>query len=75
MRRRLPKYSRVTLTTDRFADLGASRGAVGYVIEVWPGGKYEVEVSDSTGITIAQFVADDDELELDPQSVDPTPTA
>ena len=37
---------------------------LGYVIESYPGGKYEVEFSDADGITIAQIVAGEEDLIL-----------
>lgn len=56
-------YSRVRIVTDRFADDGAPRGFIGYIIEVYPDNKFEVEVSNDQGTSIAQFVANADELE------------
>ena len=58
----LAQYSRVRLVTDRFAKEGATRGMVGYVIEVYPDGNYEVEFSDKDGTTVAQIVAGDEDL-------------
>jgi uncharacterized protein DUF4926 len=63
----LPQYSRVKLLTDRYQADGAVRGAFGYIIEVYPGGKYEVEFSNPEGITIAQVVVAEGELELYPE--------
>jgi hypothetical protein len=62
----LELYSRVRVTTDRFLDEGVPAGAVGYIIESYDDGNYEVEVSDESGVTIAQFVASDDDLKLAP---------
>lgn len=62
----LELYSRVRVTTDRFLDEGVPAGAVGYIIESYDDGNYEVEVSDENGVTIAQFVASDDDLKLAP---------
>jgi hypothetical protein len=60
----LANYSRVRLVTDRFRSEGLDYGAVGYIIEVYGDGAYEVEFSDNSGITIAQIVARAGELEL-----------
>ena len=58
-------YQRVKLVTDRFASTDdLTTGAIGYVIEVYPDGNYEVEFSDENGITCAQIVAKPDELEV-----------
>lgn len=58
-------YSRVRLLTDRFRGEGVDIGAIGYIIEVYNNENYEVEFSDSrTGITIAQIVAKENEIEL-----------
>ena len=58
-------YTRVRLLTDRFREDGASLFDVGDIIEVYPGGKYEVEFSDSMSVTYAQIVANASELRLD----------
>lgn len=58
-------YTRVRLLTDRFRVEGANLFDIGYIIEVYPGGKYEVEFSDSMGISYAQIVANAGELRLD----------
>ncbi len=60
----MENYSRVMLLTDRFRDEGIGIGSVGYIIEVYGDGNYEVEFSDSSGITIALVVAREDEIEL-----------
>ncbi len=50
-------YSKVRLITDKFKSTdGVSSGEIGYVIEIYPPDNYEVEFSDSNGITYAQFV-------------------
>jgi hypothetical protein len=59
----LPAYARVRLLSDRFASEGAKKGAVGYIIEVYPDDKYEVEFSDAKGVTYAQLVASGEDLE------------
>ena len=69
----LAEYSRVILQTDRFSEQNARRGMVGYVIEVYPDGNYEVEFSDpTTGISIAQIVAAESELQADPEERAPS---
>ncbi len=60
----LENYSRVRLLTDKYQSEGASCFEVGYVIEVYPDRKYEVEFSDPNGITTAQIVTSEEELEL-----------
>lgn len=60
----LPNYSRVRLLTDRFSPDGLKYGDVGYIIETYDNDAYEVEFSDDKGITIAQIVAHDSELEV-----------
>ena len=59
----IENYTRVCLCTDRFRDKGVGCGALGYIIEVYDDGAYEVEFSDSNGATIAQVVAREEELE------------
>lgn len=60
---RIANYSRVRLQVDTYLEEGVGSGAHGYVIEVWPDGKYEVEFSDSEGITIARLVLAESEIE------------
>jgi hypothetical protein len=62
-------YSRVILINDRYADEGVRRGAIGYVIEVYPDGIYEVEFSKPDGTTYAQIVADGNDLKPAPLEV------
>ena len=50
-------YSRVRLLSDGFEPQSASRGDLGYIIEVYPSDYYEVEFSDADGSTFAQIVA------------------
>jgi hypothetical protein len=60
----LGPYDRVRLITDRFRGDGAPLGSVGYIIEAYPDGSFEVEVSDpSSGVTRALVVAKPDEVE------------
>lgn len=62
----LDNYSRVLLLTDKYQSEGAHCFDVGYVIEVYPESKYEVEFSGPDGVTTAQIVADGNELQLAP---------
>lgn len=41
---------------------------LGYVIESYADGKYEVEFSDANGITIAQIVVGEEDLILAPET-------
>ncbi len=59
----IDNYTRVRLGTNRFLDAGVGCGALGYIIEVYDNGAYEVEFSDANGVTIAQVVAREEELE------------
>lgn len=61
----MKQYSRVRLVTDRFKEEGVKKGNIGYIIEKYDDGNYEVEFSDgTTGITIAQIVVKDNDIEL-----------
>jgi hypothetical protein len=64
----LKKFDRVKLITDQYRHEKATIGMTGYIIEVYPGNRYEVEFSDSTtGVTIAQVVISADEVILCPE--------
>lgn len=63
----IPNYSRVQLITDQDEHEGARRGMIGYVIECYTDDKYEVEFSDSNGITIATIAAREEDLVLAPE--------
>jgi hypothetical protein len=58
-----PNYSSVRLLTNAFSEEGVTVGSIGYIIEVY-GDEYEVEFSDADGITIAQIVVAQDQIEL-----------
>ncbi len=60
----LENYSRIRLLTDDHQSEGAKKGNIGYIIETYPDGAYEVEFSDSTGVNYARFVAKQEELQL-----------
>lgn len=64
----IKQYSRVKLVTNKYEKEGGRIGMIGYVIESYPDGKYEVEFSGANGITIAQFVADEEDLILTPEA-------
>jgi len=64
----IPQYSRVKLTTNKYDKEGGRTGMLGYVIESYSDGKYEVEFSDANGITIAQIVAGEEDLVLVPEA-------
>lgn len=57
-------YARVRLLVDH-DDEGVKAGAIGYIIEVYDDGAYEVEFSDRNGITVAQVVLRENALQLD----------
>jgi hypothetical protein len=57
-------YDRVRVISSRFKSDGAPKGTVGYIVDKYPDGKLEVEVSGPDGTTIAQFVAVAEDLEL-----------
>ncbi|MBW4839821.1 MAG: DUF4926 domain-containing protein [Paenibacillaceae bacterium] len=58
-------YKKVRLLTDTYSNQGAQKFDVGYIIEFYPGGKYEIEFSDpETGITYAQIVARQEDFEV-----------
>ncbi|GAA1888593.1 hypothetical protein [Asanoa iriomotensis] len=62
----IQQYDRVRIVTSRFEDLGVSAGMRGYVVETYPDGELEIEISDSTnGETIALFAARPADVELD----------
>lgn len=58
----IENYSRVRLISDKYQDDGASVGAVGYVVEVFENGDYEVEFSKLDGTTYAQITAHREDL-------------
>jgi len=55
----------VEVVTDRFAELGAPRGAIGVIVDDWSDGSNDVEVSNpDSGEVIARFRAAEDEIVL-----------
>ena len=68
----LPAYTRVRLVSDRNAHRGAPQGMLGYVIEVYGNGQYEVEFSDpATGRTVTQVVVASEDVVESPESRGP----
>jgi Domain of unknown function (DUF4926) len=65
-------YERVRILVGRFEAEGVPVGSIGYVIEQYPDGALEVEVSDpATGVTISIVVVTPEELDHAPrQDVD-----
>jgi hypothetical protein len=60
----LNHYSRIRLLTPHYESEGVPRGSIGYLIETYPDGAYEVEFSAPDGTTIAQLVLNDAEVQL-----------
>jgi hypothetical protein len=58
-------YSRVRIRSSRHTSEGAPQGSLGYIIESFDDGAYEVEISDLDGVTLAQIVVRPDEIEPD----------
>ncbi len=56
-------YTRVRLVTHDYENEGVSDGAVGYIVETYDDGAYEVEFSDSGGGTLAMLALRESELE------------
>lgn len=56
------------MNTDRFQHEGVSKDMLGYIIEVYPDGNYEVEFSNTSGISFAQIVASEEDLVPSPES-------
>lgn len=61
MHKYIPLYSRVRLITDKYLEEGAKQGDTDYIIEQYAE-RYEVEFSDSHGITIALIVVDPEDI-------------
>ena len=60
----LHSYDRVRLMTGVFESSGAAISDIGYRVEVYDDRGYEVEFSDADGITKAQTVAYEKDLQL-----------
>ncbi len=61
-------YSRVMLVSNKHEAEGCRQGMFGDVIEILANGKYEVEFSAASGITIAQIVLDEAEKNFLPRN-------
>ncbi len=59
----IKKYDKIKLESDQFIEEGVVPGAIGFVIEDYGDGNYEVEFSDSEGVTIAQLVLGKEHME------------
>ncbi|OQY51615.1 MAG: hypothetical protein DRR08_05375 [Candidatus Parabeggiatoa sp. nov. 2] len=59
----LANYTRIRLISSRYQEEGLSKGAIGYIIETYDDGAYEVEFSAPDGTTIAQLVLEEDEIQ------------
>ena len=57
-------YDKVRIVSEHFRSEGAPPGTIGYIIEQWEEGVFEVEVSREDGTTVVMFVARKDDLEL-----------
>ena len=61
----LKLYSPVKILSPKYGGEKLKVGDIGYIIEVYDNGKYEVEFSDSkTGEDVAILVLDEEEIEL-----------
>ena len=60
----LKNYDRVRLVTNDYENEGVSDGAVGYIVETYDDGVYEVEFSDPEGTTLALIALRESELEF-----------
>ncbi|GEM_PF-865062 len=60
----LNNYSRIRLLTPNYESEGVPLGSIGYLIETYSDGAYEVEFSAPDGTTIAQLVLNEAEIQL-----------
>ena len=63
----IKNYTRIKLTTNKYEHEGVYVGMLGYIIELYHDGKYEVEFSDTNGITVAQLVLDESDFVVSPE--------
>ena len=71
VRRRLPQYTRVRITTERWTNEGVPAGATGWIMDAHEddqGLAYEVEVTDDEGHPIGHIVPRAAEIEVIPDS-------
>jgi RHS repeat-associated protein len=61
---KIPCYTQVRLVTNKYWNEGANHGMIGYIIEIHAEGVYEVEFSDSEGVTLAQIVVKEEDIEV-----------
>lgn len=58
-------FKRVKLKTNKYAEEGVPKGDIGYIIEIYDDGNYEIEFSDNkTGITYAQLIVEPKDVEI-----------
>jgi len=57
-------FQKVKLLTDKYVHEGINKGDIGVILEDYDGENFEVEFSDSNGITIALFAFHKDEIEV-----------
>lgn len=60
---KLENYTRIKLLTDRYQDHGVPKGSIGYIIEIYDTGDYELEFSREDGTTLALFAAKPHDVE------------
>ena len=58
-------YDRVKLLTDKYLSENVKTGSIGYIVEDYGDGNYEVEFSDPNGNTVAIFAIPKADLEID----------
>lgn len=68
----LKNYTQIRLVTNDYENEGVSKGNVGYIVETYEDGDYEVEFSDPGGRTIALLALRESELEATELSVPPS---
>ncbi len=60
----MKQFQKVRLMTDKYVNEGIKRGDIGIILEVYNENNFEVDFSDSNGITILLYSFSKDELEL-----------
>lgn len=62
---KIKEYDEVELLTEEYISEEVAKGSIGYIIENYDNGNFEVDFSNKdTGITIAQLVVKEDSLKL-----------
>lgn len=64
----IPNYSRVKLVSNKYEKEGARIGMIGYVIECYDTGEYEVDFSNDKGVKIGQMAVSEQDLVLFPET-------